>query len=308
MPDYTKGEEIFNMVTHIVGGALGIVYLVICVVVAAIHKNVYGVVSSAIYGACVIILFTISSVYHGLHQNMGKRVLQVLDHCTIYLMIAGTYTPVTLSALRTISPVKAWVTFGIVWGIAVCMIVFTAIDLNKFKILSMIAYLGMGWCIIASVKSVIKALTPFGFGLLLAGGILYTIGVVFYVSGKKRRYAHSVFHIFVDLGSLSMVRERLAPDEGETHGFDTPVRHGPKGGITTAYHRDRGDDLEIDSIIVDTPVVLKNAETLFLNILKEENITYCYLYNVADKLWYAADTVRDNRFFVLDENFINAHS
>lgn len=106
----------------------------------------------------------------------------------------------------------------------------------------------------------------------------------------------------VDLGSLSMVRERLAPDEGEMHGFGT------KGGVTTAYHRDRGDDLEIDSIVVDTPVVLKNAETLFLNILKEENITYGYLYNIADKLWYAADTVRDNSFFVLDENFINAHT
>lgn len=106
----------------------------------------------------------------------------------------------------------------------------------------------------------------------------------------------------VDLGSLSMVRERLAPDEGEMHGFGT------KGGVTTAYHRDRGDDLEIDSIVVDTPVVLKNAETLFLNILKEENITYGYLYNIADKLWYAADTVQDNSFFVLDENFINAHT
>ena len=112
----------------------------------------------------------------------------------------------------------------------------------------------------------------------------------------------------VDLGSLSMVRERLAPDEGETHTFDTPVRHGTKGGVTTAYHRDRGDDLEIDSVVVDTPVVLKNAETLFLNILKEENITYGYLYNIADKLWYAADTVQDNSFFVLDENFINAHT
>lgn len=88
----------------------------------------------------------------------------------------------------------------------------------------------------------------------------------------------------------------------------TPVRHGPKGGVTTAYHRDRGEDLEIDSIVVDTPVVLKTAETLFLNILKEENITYGYLYNVADKLWYAADTVQDNSFFVLDENFINAHT
>ena len=106
----------------------------------------------------------------------------------------------------------------------------------------------------------------------------------------------------VDLGSLSMVRERLAPDEGEMHGFGT------KGGVTTAYHRDRGDDLEIDSIVVDTPVVLKNAETLFLNILKEENITYGYLYNIADKLWYAADTVQDNSFVVLDENFINAHT
>lgn len=94
----------------------------------------------------------------------------------------------------------------------------------------------------------------------------------------------------VDLGSLSMVRERLAPDEGETHRFDTPVRHGPKGGVTTAYHRD------------------KNAETLFWNILKEENITYGYLYNIADNLWYAADTVRDNSFFVLDENFINSHT
>lgn len=80
-----------------------------------------------------------------------------------------------------------------------------------------------------------------------------------------------------------------------------------KGGVTTAYHRDRGDDLEIDSEVVDTPVVLKNAETLFLNILEEENITYGYLYNVADKLWYVADTVQDNSFFVLDENFINAH-
>ena len=105
-----------------------------------------------------------------------------------------------------------------------------------------------------------------------------------------------------------MVRERLSPDKGETHTFDTPVRHGPKGGVTTAYHRDRDDDLEIDSEVVDTPVVLKNAETLFWNILKEENITYGYLYNVADKLWYAADTVRDNKFFVLDENFINAHT
>ena len=152
-------------------------------------------------------------------------------------------------------------------------------------------------------------------------GILYEEGIIKFVYCHSDGYPSYLGRMLlthyntpelatalVDLGSLSMVRERLAPDEGETHGFDAPVRHGPKGGITTAYHRDRGDDLEIDSIVVDTPVALKNAEALFLNILKEENITYGYLYNVADKLWYAVDTVRNNRFFILDENFINAHA
>lgn len=142
-------------------------------------------------------------------------------------------------------------------------------------------------------------------------GVLYKEGIIKFVYchsdgypsylGKmllKHYNTPELATALVDLGSLSMVRERLAPDEGETHTFDTPVRHGPKGGVTTAYHRDRGDDLEIDSEVVDTPVVLKNAETLFLNILEEENITYGYLYNVADKLWYVADTVQDNSFFV----------
>ncbi|MBQ7106848.1 MAG: hemolysin III family protein [Clostridia bacterium] len=202
LPDYTSGEEIFNMVTHIVGGGLGVVYLVLCVVFAAIKGNVWGVVSTAIYGASVICLFTMSSVYHGVRVGMGKKVLQVLDHCTIYFMIAGTYTPIMLSLLRKTQPVTAWVVFGIVWGIAALATTFTAIDLKKYNVLSMICYLGMGWCVIFTIVPVYRALTFDGFMWLLGGGIMYTIGAVLYGIGAKKRYIHSVFHIFVVLASI----------------------------------------------------------------------------------------------------------
>ncbi len=202
LPDYTNGEEIFNMVTHIVGGGLGVVYLVICVIVSALHHNVWGVVSSAIYGASVISLFTMSSIYHGLKPGMAKKVLQILDHCTIYFMIAGTYTPITLSLLRKTNPITAWVVFGIVWGIAALAISLTAIDLKKYNLFSMICYIGMGWCIIGTIKQAYLALTSTGFMWLLAGGIMYTIGAVFFAFGSRCRYIHSVFHIFVVLASL----------------------------------------------------------------------------------------------------------
>lgn len=202
LPTYTKGEEIFNMVTHIVGGALGVTYLVLCVIMAAVHHNPYGVVSSAIYGASVILLFTMSSIYHGLRPSMAKKVLQVIDHCTIYVMIAGTYTPITLSAIRPLNTAIAWVIFGIVWGVTFIAMTFTAIDHNKFKRFSMICYIGLGWCIVAFLPITIKALTPMGIIFIALGGLLYTIGAVLYGIGKKKRYVHSLFHIFVDLASL----------------------------------------------------------------------------------------------------------
>ena len=202
LPDYTNGEEIFNMVTHIVGGGLGVVYLTFCVVVAALHRNVWGVVSSAIYGASVIVLFTMSSVYHGLKPVMAKKVMQVLDHCTIYFMIAGTYTPLMLSLLRKTNPVIAWVIFGVVWGIAALAITLTAIDLKKYSVFSMICYIGMGWCVIVTIAPIYKALTFWGFMWLLMGGIMYTIGAVLFGIGAKVRYIHSVFHIFVVLASI----------------------------------------------------------------------------------------------------------
>lgn len=202
LPDYTKGEEIFNMVTHIVGGALGIVYLVLCVIMAAINKNVYGVVGSAIYGASVIVLFTMSSIYHGLRAGTAKKVFQVIDHCTIYIMIAGTYTPITLSAMRPLAPVHSWVLFGIVWGVTAVAMVFTAIDHNKFKVLSMICYLGLGWCVVGFWNITYAAIGLGGAVFLALGGVLYTVGAVLYGLGKRKRYIHSLFHIFVDLASL----------------------------------------------------------------------------------------------------------
>lgn len=202
LPDYTNGEEIFNMVTHIVGGGLGIVYLALCVVVAALKGNAWGVVSSAIYGASVIALFTMSSVYHGLKPQMAKKVMQILDHCTIYFMIAGTYTPIMLSLVRKTNPVIAWIVFGFVWGMAALAITLTAIDLKKYNVFSMICYIGMGWCVIVTIVPVYKALTFWGFMWLLGGGIMYTIGAVLFCLGSKMRYIHSVFHIFVVLASI----------------------------------------------------------------------------------------------------------
>ncbi len=203
LPDYTRGEEIFNMVSHIVGGALGVVAVTLCVIFAAIKGNVWGVVGSAIYGAMMIILYTMSSVYHGLRPDtMGKKVLQVLDHCSIFLLIAGTYTPIALSPLREYSPALGWGVFGFIWASAALGITLNAIDLKNYKIFSMICYLGMGWCIIFAAKATYLALGLGGVIFLLAGGICYTIGAVIYMALKKKRYGHSIFHIFVVLGSL----------------------------------------------------------------------------------------------------------
>lgn len=202
LPKYTKGEEITNMVTHIVGGSFGIAYLVLCVIFAAIHRNPMGVVSTAIYGVSVVSLFTLSSVYHGLAPSTAKKVLQVLDHCTIYFMIAGTYTPITLCALRSKNTALGWTVFGVVWGVCALAVTLTAIDLKKYSKFSMVCYIAMGWCIIFSAKPTFEALTLPGAMFLLIGGILYTIGAVLYGIGKKKKYVHSIFHVFVVLGSL----------------------------------------------------------------------------------------------------------
>ena len=202
LPDYTRGEEIMNMVTHIVGGAMGIAVLTLCVIRAALRGNVYGVVTSAIYGTCMITMYTISSVYHGLKPNLGKKVMQVIDHCTIYFLIAGTYTVVILSAMRPVYPALAWAIFAFEWAMTALATTLTAIDLKKYSVFSMICYIGMGWVIIIFWKQTLQVMGPGGFLLLLLGGIAYTVGSILYGLGKKKKWMHSVFHIFVVLGSL----------------------------------------------------------------------------------------------------------
>ena len=203
LPDYTKGEEIFNMSSHITGAALGIVALVLCVVFAALHDSALAVISAVIYGVTMTVLYTMSSVYHGLNPKLhAKKVLQVLDHCSIFLLIAGSYTPFCLVTFVSVEPVTGWVMFGVIWAMAILGITLNSIDLERYKIFSMICYLFMGWCIIMKAPLLPHLLGKTGFLLLLSGGIAYTAGAVFYAFGRKKRYFHSIFHLFIVLGSL----------------------------------------------------------------------------------------------------------
>lgn len=202
LPDYTRGEEIFNYVSHIVGAVFAIVALVLCVAIAAINRNVWGVVSGSIYGATMILVYTISSIYHGLIPSIAKKVFQVIDHCSIFLLIAGTYTPITLVGFRKDNSAFGWSIFGIIWFFAILGIILNAIDWKKYSIFSMICYLGMGWCALFFIKEILKVVGSFGAIFLLLGGLLYTIGAILYMFGRKVRYFHSVFHIFVVAGSV----------------------------------------------------------------------------------------------------------
>ena len=202
LPTYSRGEELMNMITHIVGGALGVVVLLSCVIRSALLNNFFGILSSTIYGTTFITMFTISSVYHGLAPGMSKKVMQVIDHCTIYFLIAGTYSAVVLSAIRPLYPMLGWGLFIFEWTLALFAAVLTAIDLKKYEVFSMVCYIGMGWAIIPFWRQALTAMSKPGFLLLLMGSIAYTIGSVLYGLGVKQKWMHSVFHIFVVLGAL----------------------------------------------------------------------------------------------------------
>ena len=195
---YTLGEEIFSAVTHGIGAGLSVAALVTMVVRAARSADAYAVVAASLFGAALIILYTMSTLYHALAPEKAKRVFRIFDHVTIFFLIAGTYTPYLLVTLR--GPL-GWTLFGILWGLAVVGIVFDAVMLNKFRKIEMILYVAMGWCIVFASKSVLNALAPAGFILLLAGGLCYTVGIVFYAM-KKIQYMHSIWHLFVLAGSI----------------------------------------------------------------------------------------------------------
>ncbi len=203
LPDYTRGEEIFNMVSHIVGAAFAVPILVLCIIRGAIEYGAAGVLTGLAFSVSMLGLFSISAIYHGIRRrDTAKKVMQVIDHCMIFLLIAGSYTPVTLIALMKIEPVVAWVMFGVVWLMSIIGIVLNAIDLKKFSVFSMVCYLGLGWCIILCLPSLMQILPVIGTVLLFLGGIFYTIGALFFGMEREFRYMHSIFHLLVLAGSI----------------------------------------------------------------------------------------------------------
>ena len=192
-----------NMVTHIVGGGMGVIALVLGTVKAVLAGDGSGIAGAIVFGLSLIILYTMSSIYHGLSVNVltAKKVFQILDHCTIFVLIAGTYTPITICSIREHNPAIAWTVFGVVWGAAVLGVVLNSIDIKKYSKFSMICYLAMGWCIVFTGDTIVKSIGATGSALVLAGGITYSIGAIFYGFTKKCRYMHSVFHILTCIGS-----------------------------------------------------------------------------------------------------------
>lgn len=203
LPSYTRGEEIINTSSHIIGALIGIIAMCLCIIFAAHNNNVYGIVSGTIYGITMIILYTASSIYHGLKADTtSKKVFQIIDHCTIFLLIAGCYTPFCLCTFRAYNTALGWSLFGIVWGLAIIGIVLNSIDLHRYKVFSMICYLAMGWCVIFKGTILPTLLGKNGFFLLLLGGIIYTVGAIFYGLGRKVKYMHSIFHVLIVIASI----------------------------------------------------------------------------------------------------------
>lgn len=197
LPRYTLGEEVFSSVSHGVSALLAVAGLVLLLVFCQKTPLYVGCVS--VYGVTMVLLYTVSTLYHALGLNRAKVVFRSLDHCTIFLLIAGTYTPITLISLGSR---QGWVMFCVVWAAAVLGIVLNAISVERFKIVSMVCYLAMGWVVVLAMKDVMANVSPVGFWCLLAGGLSYTVGAVLYGLGKKIPYIHSVFHLFVLAGSV----------------------------------------------------------------------------------------------------------
>ena len=202
LPVYTKGEEIMNMVTHISGGGLAIVGSLFCILAACGHGGFAAVLGAVIYCVSMICVYTMASIYHGLRPGTGKKVMQVLDHCAIYFLIAGTYTPILITGFLPIYPGIGWGVLIMEWGLSAIAISLTAIDLKKYSAFSMICYIFMGWGIIFFIPQTMAVMTASGFYWLLAGGIAYTIGAILFGLGKKLPWMHAVFHLFVILGSF----------------------------------------------------------------------------------------------------------
>jgi len=196
--EQTPGEELANSITHGAGFVLSIACLVLVVVFAAMRRDAWRVVSCAIYGATLILLYASSTLYHGLRPGRAKHVFNILDHSAIYLLVAGTYTPFMLVPLRG---GLGWTFFGLIWALAAAGIVYQALFINRYRVLSLVTYLGMGWLVVFTLPGLVRALPLAGLVWLALGGVLYTVGSVFY-AWHSQRFAHAIWHVFVLGGSL----------------------------------------------------------------------------------------------------------
>lgn len=195
---YTKGEEITNAILHGIGAGLSIAALVILIVFASIRGDARYVVSYTIYGSTLVLLYLASTLYHSLPKGKGKDVFEIFDHSAIYLLIAGSYTPLALVALK--GPL-GWTIFGIVWGLSVIGIIFKVFWVKKFMILSTVLYIAMGWLIVIAIKPLMEFMNTTSLVFLVAGGISYTVGTIFYV-WRRMKYHHAIWHLFVLGGSI----------------------------------------------------------------------------------------------------------
>jgi len=193
----TLGEEIANSISHGVGAGLSVAALVLLIVKAAHTSGALGVVSASIYGSSLVVLYLLSCLYHALAKTRARKVFQILDHCSIFILIVGTYTPI---ALCYIGGATGWVIFGVNSACMVLGIVFNAINMEKWKKISLILYVIMGWLIVFSIKSILT-FPAMALVLLVMGGVLYTVGIIFY-KVKKLKYFHFIWHIFVLGGSI----------------------------------------------------------------------------------------------------------
>lgn len=206
IPAYSVVEDRWNSATHAVGAVLSLAALIACLIRVIPSGDVWGIVSCVIYGLSLIVLYSCSAVYHGLKAtSFTKKVMRVIDHCMIFILIAGTFAPYMLIALRPEYPGSCWALFTVAWACAILGIVLTVVGFEKFKVFQMILYIAIGWTTLFIIKPLLSVfsgdLRP-GFVLLLFGGIVYTVGAIFYGLGKKIPYTHMVFHLFVLGGSV----------------------------------------------------------------------------------------------------------
>lgn len=195
---YTVKEEMFNCISHGVGVLLAIAALVILVVFATLKGDIWQIVSFSIYGATLILLYLFSTLYHGIFNEKAKRVFRVFDHAAIYLLIAGSYTPLLLVFLRG---AWGWAMFGIVWALAITGIIMNIVSLEGTRIFSTILYILMGWVAVIAIKPMLDSVPPGLLRWIFTGGVIYTVGVLFYV-WKKLPYHHGIWHLFVLGGSI----------------------------------------------------------------------------------------------------------